>query len=298
MNIILAEEINFPLGSFIDQVKKKFPSSCVVNMNRNNTDEVLKTVKSPPPVHELWLVLASLRNPADDILNKLDNEHTVNVFVVRSKEELTEWSRKLSVLQIQFKIVNNLDVPKPDVVEYVMKELGVDYELAKYICGRHRYYLPKITSSVLTLKHLPKVTKATIRKYTSAYNDMSYDALFDYVIGVDERVSHNKAISLVHKYRYGVEYIVKFLVKRFEMYLYVYEEMMLGKLSFDNYKDYYAEHKSDMKDFSEYRMKMAIESFGKVSYDKLYYLSSLYKRELEQGVSVLSLLNLLRLSKV
>jgi hypothetical protein len=297
INIILAEENRYPIGSFIDQVKQKFPSSSTVFVNKNNVLDAMKVISRSPLLTEGWLVIINVKDISEGLISSFNVERNITIFVVRNNDELHETARKFIGANLQYKVVDNLNPSKETVELYIMEELKVDKELARYIARRHNYYLQKISESVEILKELPNISKEVIKKYTEKTGDLSYNAMFDYIIGADEEINPARVGRLVHKYRFGVEFMAKFIVKKFDLYLMVYDEVMTGKLSMENYKEYYEQHKVSLKEVNEYSLRKAIEATTMVSYEKLFYLSQLYKREAESGANVISLMGLLRLSK-
>lgn len=299
MNIILAEESKYPIGSFVDKVKSQFPTSSTVSLNRNNVQEVKKQVKVTPVMSEGWLVLINLPDVTGTLVRELDIPDNVNVYIVRNKDKMAEVSRVFFEEKVKFSVVDNLNPSKEEINLYVMESLGISKELALHICKRHKYFLPKVAESVDILKGVESITKDTINKYTQKSGDVSFNSLFYYIIGFGDKLPrHSQIVKLVYKYRYGFDFLMKFINKRFSSYLYIFDKIAEGSLSLENYLDYYETHKSDFKDVTPYELKNAIESYGVVSYDKLYYLSVMYQRDSERGTTVVSLLNLLRLSRL
>jgi len=296
LNIILAEDRNYPIGSFIDLVRKEFPHSSCITLTDNNYLDMRKSIKTPPLLTKGWFVLVFVNKLTTDILQYVNVEDNVTIFVVRSNEELAEVERLFAIADIRPKIVNNLKPEQSKVLKYIRQELGVDLGLAKYIAKRHRYYLPKVFESVEVLKVVPKITRDSVKRYTRASSDMTFPGLFDFIIGVG-KFDYNRASTLVSSYRYGGDFLFKYTLKRFKLYLMLYDKILEGSLSIDNYKAWYEANKKELKDISEHLVKKVLEAFGEVSYDKLWYLSNLYQSEYDKGASVGSFLAILSISE-
>jgi hypothetical protein len=306
LNIILAEDYNYPIGSFIDKVRSRFPRTSQISVNSNNIHDIKKIAKSPPLLKEGWLILFFLRDYTPQIMKDFDIPENLNVIIVRSADALAEVSRLFTINGIVHNVVNNLNPDNKTIVSYVMRELSVSRDIAEYIAKRHNYYLPQVTESVEILRNLDDISRDSIKKYTRKSADISFNSLFDYIIGVERKsdrwgnsksATPAKIASLLENYRYGADFIFKFIVKRFDSYLYVYDKLMEGNLSLENYLNFYEVNKSEMKNISEYLLKKIINSFSMVSYEKLWYLSNVYKRELEKGATLTGLIQLLRLSE-
>lgn len=297
MNIILAEELRYPIGSFIETAKKTFPPSSVINCSKRTLTDVIVKVASPPPLTRGWLVFANLKDITEDTVRKLENKANTVIYIVRSKDKLRETAINFDSMGLRYEVVNNLTPSEGKISEYITRELSVDEDIAKYIINRHRKFLPKISETVDILRSVDPITKANIRKYTEASMSVSFDQVFRYVIG-QEIIKHNKAVSLIRKYRYGLGFFIKFMVRRFEIYLKIYEDSFAGQVSLENVKEYYNENRDSLKDVSEFVVEKALEAIGVVSYDKLTHLYYLYKEEEGKRVSVLRVLSLLKLSKI
>lgn len=299
MIIILAEEMRYPIGSFIDRAKKTFPVTSIINCTRDNYEAVVKRVSKPPSLSRGWLIFANLgaRNLSSALVSDLEREHNSVIFIVRNRDSLREFSITLEELGFSYETVDNLSPSKELIVNYVLSQLNITEKDATYLVNRHNSYLQKISESVEILRPLPKVTRADIKKYTQRSADISFDDLFKYIIG-QEQISHGSAVSLVKRYRYGIKFLVKFITGRFEFYEKVYDYVLSGQLSLINYIEFVNERKQEFKSVSQYNVKTAVEAVGIVSHEKLIQLKAMYDKELEGEPSVLGVLGLLELSKL
>lgn len=296
MNFILAEDFKYPLTSFRELITEKFPQSSIINCNKTNISSVLKTVDKPPPFTKGWLIFVNSRDISPDVINVLGSGDNCAVYVVNNQESLDLLVQTFMESKVKFQTINNLNPSKESILRYIEKTLNVDTELAQYIYRRHRGYVPKIVETVEIMLVHGIVTKADIKKYTTASTSLSWDGLFQHIIGV-KPASSKKVMALVKQYQYGMKYLLKFLVKRFELYIMVHELAAMGELSLSNYKEYRRANAKKFKDVTDYRVQVALESIGVVSYEKLVYLYLLYKRLDKSTIAVGEFLALLRLSK-
>jgi hypothetical protein len=297
MNIILAEASRYPIGSFMDEVKKKYTAGSILYCTSNNLIEIRKKIVSPPIYSRGWVLIFSLKTYDESTLESFDSPDNVCIYIVRSRDDLETLSIKMSLADLEYIKVDNMDPPKYKVVEYIQSELKIEEDLAEYIYNRNRGSLARVARSVDLLYGVNTITKAVIQRYTDPSPVVSYQDLFDYIIGVPIKYQHKDVLKLIKQYRHGVKYIMKFIYERFESYLEIYEHIEVGDLSIENYDDFKSKYSAKYKDMTEYSFKKAVESYRTVSRDKLYYLYWLYKKEVGDRGSVISLLLLLRLSK-
>jgi hypothetical protein len=293
----LIESTKHPIGSFVDKAKSKFPKSSVIYATNRNIQEVLKVVNRPPALSPAWLVIITLRDLSEDIVKSLSTGTNVSLYVLRSRDAARELASVMDSFGIKYNVVDNLSPTDETLISHLKEELGVDEDVARYLLRRTRRSLTKISEAIEALRGIQHITRDVVKKHTDNKVEVSLYSFFDYIIGVPERISEAKAVSVVRKFKYALDFLSKFVLTRMENYLKVYDYILDGKLSLENYKYFYEDHKSEFKDFNEGSLKYAIESFSYVSYDKLYYLYLMYQREKEAGMSVIRFLNLLRLSQ-
>lgn len=312
MLFILAEDYNYPIGSYIDKLKEKFPPRSTIRASHDNLVEIRKKIQRPPMLTAGWLVLVFIKDLKANQVKTLDVPGNLIVFVSRDRETFNEHTRVLKEYLLgkddKLTIINNLDPERSAVEKYVMNELQVSYELSKTICRRHRYYLPKVHESVEILKTVDKITKTTIEKYTERSADITYFRIFDYVIGtkitttlhdgsqVLVGVKRKKVYKYLETHPYGSARLGKYLLERFKVYLQIYKLRESGIVSLSDYKEYYEKHRVDMKGIDINTLRSALESYQYVSYEKLYFLYCLYEKN-EGNFDRIKLLELLEFSK-
>lgn len=308
MILLIYESYRSPVEKLSDKIRKLYPESGTVYVERDRTEDALKILSSMPLVKDQWLVFVNMKEPPDHLIIALNKPTNVVVFLFKVKDDMLVMGNRLSVLGIDYKHVDDTKVEDEDLQEYVMNSLDVDLELAKYICARHKYYIPKVMQTVDFCKLSGIKTKSGIKKYTQRSGDVSYQTVFDFVLGVPSRKKKKfskegsrdtklkDVYELVRRYRHGHKRLLEFLNKRFAYYLMVYEAVLNGKLSFENVKEYYEKHREEYTEFPEYMVVRAIESMNSVSYDYLYMLSLLYQKEAKK-TSLGSFLLLLQMSE-
>lgn len=307
MNIILAEDFNSPLGSFVDKVKSKFPPDSVIYCSSDNEDEVIKRTALPPPLSKGWLIVVSKRKMSTGSFNKFDYERDTIIYLARDMETCELFCRAAILDSAKYYLVDNLNPSKEDLLKYIMSELGVNMELAEYIAKRSRYSSKNVVNAVDTLYGIGKLNKDIIKEYTRASADISFNQLFEYIIGQPKPVNpalkwntetkHSKIVSLVRRYEHAPNYLLKYIISRFEESFKILDLAHIGELSLSNYKQYMSENRELFKDITEYNVKRCLESMEHVSYGKLYQLYLMYKAESTKKSGMLGLLALLHLSR-
>lgn len=306
MNIILAEDYRYPIGSFIEQVKKKFPPTSIVYCNARTAEDVLKKIKLPPVFSPSWLIISTARGLGDYFFTKPHSDRDYTVYVVRTEEESELLWRKFKSLGIDFKRIDNLHPSDSELMNYVIDNLGLKYRDAEFLINRVRKSPARLAQAVDILSTLPSVSKKDIERYVEPRTDLSFNRMFEYIIGQPPPVipgqkwisqtKESKVFDLVKQYEYAPKFLMNFIVTRFEHYLLVYDKALLGLLDMANYKEFIKSN-SEFEKVSEYTVKRALEALGHVSYGLLYNLYLLYKKELEEGARLIPFLTLLSLSK-
>ena len=293
--ILVSENYRSPIDSLVDKVKKEYPSSSIVYLDRENYELGVKTLETEPLFSDRWLVLVNIKSPPESLLKLFDSDRFVTIFVFRNVDDMSAVSNKLTTLAIKHNVVDNTKVSKEALIHYVQTTLDVDITLAKYICGRHNYYAPKVMETVEFVSITGERDKEKIKKYTQRTGDVSYAAIFDYILGIGD-IELKRVLSLVNRYKHGHKHLLDFIIDRFDVYLLIYRLAINGKLSYDNIKDYYDKNKDTFEKVPEYVLTKALDSMTHVSYDYLLLLSLLYKKE-KTNTSLSSFIYLLKMSQ-
>ncbi|GAA0101598.1 hypothetical protein UT300012_23130 [Paraclostridium bifermentans] len=271
MNLLLLENPNYCIKPFLAQVTG-YPNSSRININNNNYFECLKIIETPPVLTKKWLVIISPRLSGKQIANLMERDNN-NVVPLITKGKWQELAEELKDLGVNFKLLDNLNPNKDDIIEYVTKHLPITYEDAKYLAGRHRYYLPKVMESVDLLTGLDIVTREKIREYTDRFNSVWISSITENILGVDTKISKKRLVALIYDFRYGFDYVLTSIKNDLDMYMYIYSEMIDGNLTLENYIDFESDNKK-FKNLPNFRKLKIIESFDVVSYDKLFYVKT------------------------
>ncbi len=268
MNLLLAENSNYCIEPFMERLSS-IPNSSKITINTRNYFECLQLLKTSPVLTQKWLCILSHRLSLSQMKSILEKDN-LNIIMVENKAKFSELSQALLEEGIQFKSYNNLQPPKDKVIEYVHKNLKVDYDTAKYICGRHGYYLPKVFESVAILENVDDIDKKSIQSYTQRYNSVYLTSITDKLLGLD-KISTKKIVECIHRFRYGFDFLLKSIKKDLDIYEYVFTEISFGSLTLENYLEFQGEHKG-YNSLPDFRKKKIILSYEKLSYEKLYFI--------------------------
>lgn len=296
MNIIVREDPKYTINSFLEKVYKLFPYSSRATINRSTFNDVLKIITNKPMLTGNWVVTVYPKGLSNAQLKELTSINNVNIYKITSKVDLETLTNTFKSLGILFKYVDTLNVPKEDIIAHVVEELNTTVENAKYICSRHRYYLPKILESVAILSTFDKIDKATIKEYTERFNTISLYDLVDYLLGASDNVNIKKVTKLLYDYRFGFEFLINFIKEELGKYNTVYSYIESGELSIANIKQF-LEIKRTEKPFNnmtEYRLKHIISSYSLVSFDKLWFITLQVNAINSSKQNLYKLINLLK----
>ena len=268
MNLLLAENPNYTIEPFMERLNT-VPNSSRMTINPRNYFECIQLLKNQPVLTKKWLCDINPRLSISQMKSILEKDN-LNIIRVENKAKFEELSQTLLEEGVKFKTFNNLQPPKEKIIEYVHKSLNLDYETSKYLCNRHKFYLPKVMESVSILENVENVDKKAIQNYTVRYNSVYLSSITDKLLGL-EKVSNKKIIECIHRFRYGFDFILKSIKKDLEIYEYVFTEISFGSLTLENYLDFHGEHKG-YNALPDFRKLKIIQAYEKLSYDKLYFI--------------------------
>lgn len=268
MNYILIEPKDVPIGSLKSKILSTVPQSSVMNINRGNAFESLKTLRLPPLLTDNWLVFINDRVSYDNIKNIFSITENNNIvhFEVTSKAE--EVVNKLIEDGVGVKVINNNKLDKDEVEEYVSSSLDLSIEDTKYLCRRVRYNVKKIVESVNILSLLDAVERKDIKQYTNRSSKASVSDIVDKLLGYPNKRGTKGLVDLIYDYRFGFSYLKEYILKEINDIMMTYSAISSGELWLDNYQDFKGDAK--MKSISKYRLAKYIEMYRVVSIDKLY----------------------------
>lgn len=260
--------------SVMGKLLKKFPQSSQITINKFNYYQAIETIAFRPILTESWLVRVSDRLQITQMEKILKHKENVNVITVRDSLKLETLKEKFISQGIPFKVVENKKISQQDLIIYVCESLPISYKDAVYLCKRHNMYAPMIVNSVNSLLLFDKVNRDIIKKYTKRYDSVNLTEIVDSMLGVSTR-KKSKIIEKIYEFRYGLEFLLDFIVNELNNYELVFRLIESGELNLDNYRDIKAEANSKkelkkLSSISDYRLYNMIESFSSVSIELLY----------------------------
>lgn len=260
--------------SVMGKLLKKFPQSSQITINKFNYYQAIETIAFRPILTESWLVRVSDRLQITQMEKILKHKENVNVITVRDSLKLETLKEKFISQGIPFKVVENKKISQQDLIVYVCESLPISYKDAVYLCKRHNMYAPMIVNSVNSLLLFDKVNRDIIKKYTKRYDSVNLTEIVDSMLGVSTR-KKSKIIEKIYEFRYGLEFLLDFIVNELANYELVFKLIESGMLNLDNYRDIKAEANSKkelkkLSSISDYRLYNMIESFSSVSIELLY----------------------------
>lgn len=272
MNIILLEDNRFPIDSFLQKVYERYPRSSILHVNNRNFSDVLPILNDKPLLTRNWCLIISDKLNGNQY-SKLMKGDNLNIIHLSNKNKFPEMKNLIFELGFKATYVNNLQPDKEKIIDYVKDSLNIEYSEAKYICGRHRYHIPTIVNTISVLSTFDVVDRKTIKNYTTRFGTISLYSLTDKILGLDNKITKQQMVKLIHSYRYGFSFILSFLVKELEKFLCVYDYMERGLIGLDNYLDFEPDMEDKVfKTISEFQLKKIINAYSVLSFDKLYFI--------------------------
>lgn len=283
MIFILCEKTITSICSGLDSFYEKFPDStrifCTNEFFKNlNT----KTYNQPPLLANRWLIVCGVRHVKNNVIALKElAEKNVVIITTDNMEDAMQCEELFLKIQLPVKIIDNRVPEKKDVIAYILSNIQADNEVAEYIYNRYKGYIPNITKSVHTLSLLDNVTKAEVRKYTAPTTERTLHDLANWLIGRQQDfIKYEDVVKIVYNYRFGMSYLLKYLIEYLDTYLAIFEEMSLGNLDATNAQVYLSTCKHRLiKKVSYKRLLVIIDSYSKVSTDKIllikYHLSEI-----------------------
>lgn len=294
MVLVLLEAENNLINPVVKTLSAKINPSCVKILHKKVTVEQLTDYKKPPLLESGWfLVYAGGDTKVIQFLTKLNFNITVLQAYNRSKGELI--CNYLAERGCEYKIIDNLNVSKQAKLDYIKAELGLSDSEAVYLYNRTRGYLRDLTNAVFALKGLPQVTRKDIKSLVPKTERYGLNDLFNYLIGEPSNNMHYEdAIKIIHKYKYGFEFLKEFLSDKVKQTLLVFEKVAAGELSIENYREY---NDKSLTSLSQFQLYKIIEQYRDISYDYLYFLSVNLSSMPSNSIGLLMLINLVKLRK-
>lgn len=275
--ILLENTINGAC-SLLEELRSKYKSETIVNLTRNTKLTSLDVYATKPLTSAGWLFVCHdcLESNICLRLNALaDEQGNMVIFSTNSEKNAKPIRERLTDLKIKYKIINNLHPDREAVIQYVLKNLNTEYDVAEYLCKRCGDYLPVIVDNVYLLDSLEEVTKEDIKRYTKAHNDLPIYSLMDFIMQSDDNMTYSKAIKIVYQYRYGYSHLVSYLQESFKEYVEVYKAINSAELHYGNIASFIKEtDNKTVHNLSEYKVRKILNAYSHTSFERLLFLNS------------------------
>lgn len=257
------------INLFRDKLYDQFPRSSRLNLNSKTVDEIKPYLNSRPILTSNWLVEINYRVSIKSIKDILQLQN-INLITVYSNEDMEYKRDELSTNGFKFTIFDNSKIAKEDLIEHISKSLDIDSDLAKYIYNRSKGYVKDIAIAISVLSTLPNIDRKIIREYTYGRSSLGLFSVIDSLLGVS-KFPIKSVVKVIYDYRYGFDFLLKFIIKQLEDYLVVYNYIEGGQLNLDNYKEFNPDDTA-YKKISSYVVLKVIKLYSRVSKALLYFL--------------------------
>lgn len=257
------------INLFRDKLYDQFPRSSRLNLNSKTVDEIKPYLNSRPILTSNWLVEINYRVSIKSIKDILQLQN-INLITVYSNEDMEYKRDELATNGFKFTIFDNSKIAKEDLIEHISKSLDIDSDLAKYIYNRSKGYVKDISIAISVLSTLPNIDRKIIREYTYGRSSLGLFSVIDSLLGVS-KFPIKSVVKVIYDYRYGFDFLLKFIIKQLEDYLVVYNYIEGGQLNLDNYKEFNPDDTA-YKKISSYVVLKVIKLYSRVSKALLYFL--------------------------
>lgn len=296
MNVVVYEDRRCNIKSFTHELRKMYPKSSTLQVNKDNITKIYSIIENVPIFTSNWCIFCNTSRLDINDLKRLCNTDNLIVINTFSKTSFSNIQETLNDNEVEFSVLDNTKVSKANCINYVAEVLNVDYELSRYICARRNFYFPSIVESTALLSEVPALTKDKVRKYVDKSGNIFLFDVFLYLIGADRNISKNNIITFVNRYRYGIDYCIKYYIKYCKITLSIYSDMTEGKYVLSSAKEYYIKNRKSLpKGLSEYYFLKLVESNKKVSEEFLYLMLINLEKIGSSQMSVIKFINLLKL---
>lgn len=257
------------INLFRDKLYDQFPRSSRLNLNSKTVDEIKPYLNSRPILTSNWLIEINYRVGVKSIKDILQLNN-INLITVYSNEDMEYKRDELATNGFKFTIFDNSKIAKEELIEHISKSLDIDSDLAKYIYNRSKGYVKDIAIAISVLSTLPNIDRKIIREYTYGRSSLGLFSVIDSLLGVS-KFPIKSVVKVIYDYRYGFDFLLKFIIKQLEDYLVVYNYIEGGQLNLDNYKEFNPDDTA-YKKISSYVVLKVIKLYSRVSKALLYFL--------------------------
>lgn len=270
MIYVLLEQEQNVINSVEDEFIQKFKKSSIRRFgNEKVAAASLVEFKTPPLFDSCWLIICGNRMISN--LAQLIPDRNVILIKITKKGDLTKTIESLG--SWEYEVIDNYKVESSVVIEWVMKQLGINEKLAKYLYNRVQGNLKGVVEGTRKLALLPKVTQTSIRETVREYNGVSVYSIVKYMLGVEERVQYEQIMQMLYDFRYATNWLVTSILRELKLYCFIYDAMDAGELTLLNYHEFLRNCSDNtVRSLQPYRVKKLIESHAWVSTELVYFL--------------------------
>ncbi len=270
MIYVLLEQEQNVINSVEDEFIQKFKKSSVRRFgNEKVAAASLVEFKTPPLFDSCWLIICGNRMISN--LAQLIPDKNVVLIKITKKGDLTKTIESLG--SWEYEVIDNYKVESSVVIEWVMKQLGINEKLAKYLYNRVQGNLKGVVEGTRKLALLPKVTQTSIRETVREYNGVSVYSIVKYMLGIEERVQYEQIMQMLYDFRYATNWLTTSILRELKLYCFIYDAMDAGELTLLNYHEFLRNcSDSVVRNLQPYRVKKLIESHAWVSTELVYFL--------------------------
>lgn len=269
--LLVYDNVLFP---FVDELYKTYVPSSRGSLDWNSkAADVVAMYGKSPLFNDGWLLECSNAVKPSSI-GKLErvNPNNCLVYSTRSKEELNKLANKFSDFHVE--VVDNHDVPREDVIVWIMKELKCAGSTADLVYTRAGGRLENIMAGVNTLSLLDHVRATDVRLYVEKSHKVFVSDIAKWILGITRPgVKREDLMQLVYDFRYAQSWLLQEINNQLSLYLKIFTLAADGTLTLKNYKEYKSiTSDGKIRDLPEYSLLKILQCFGTVSLEYLYYV--------------------------
>lgn len=263
MNILLIEDKVYNTGSIVEKMMNGYPttSTIIVNKGSRKIQESLYKLKTPPIFTDNYLVIIQPGVKLEDVEKFMSEKNLVIVYTPNSKKN--EYLVELK--QYGAKVLDNFNLSKSKLIDYVKDNLVINESNANKVCKKCGYYLPYVWEAVSVLKNLEgEVVEEHIKLYVDNKHNIMPRDIYNYIIGY-RNLNRTAIIKYLYDFRYAFKYLKKSTIGYGDAVLEIYNLMITGELTGENYLEYSFPKKIDLTDYQ--KKIIILEIFPTISID-------------------------------
>lgn len=237
MIVVLLENSIYTIDSLIGKIKSKFPKTSILEVNKGNRYDLLKLSHTVPLLTDGWVIIGNQSMSVEQMLPFCKD--TNNLVILHTKPvNKTTVMESLDENGIKYKLVDNVNVPKETLINYVCSTLKLQQKDAKALCNRCNNYMPYVLESVTLLQTLGRqVTRSDINMFIPQRTNITVNSLFLHMIGY-KVLDISLVANYLYDFRYAFKYVKTKLLEYLEDAIYVYSLIESGVLGSDNYSTF------------------------------------------------------------